>query len=705
MAIYHLAVKVISRSSGRSATGAAAYRSGEKIKDEKNDLTHDYTKKDGISHTDILHPDDAPDWVNDRSMLWNEVEACEKRHDSQLCREVEVALPEELSLEQNKDLVESFILDEFVSKGMVADLAIHNGTSQNPHAHILLTTRSIDKNGFGKKNRDWNKKEMLEGWRKSWEVKVNDRLEICGHQSKIDHRTLEAQGINRIPQIHLGPNVSEMERRGIRTDRGNIALKINESNNKIVLLEEYKEVIENERHREIEKIENNRGAGQRDRANGPSHGDSGESNSSTPERATRSQHQAQPTVDRIPDENGERMGRGSPTAQGFSACPEQGSEGGQVDKQLLEPKHISVFFDRLSDRYSSAIDRILDLVRPLPGKREGSHMAQANDRPINQTKPDEKPINAKQIDRTYLAARRQLDAMGCEQFEVGVKNRKGQMLIRHWSKAEVLKSVPWLKRENAMGSDIYVRPKSDQNNQGLILVDDVSKGQIDKMKSDGFEPAAVVETSPYNHQVWLRLTSNEIKPDIATTVSKGMATIYDGDQKSADWKHFGRLSGFTNQKPEHKTPRGLSPWVLCHESSGKQASKGEHAVEAAKKSIATYHADQEQKTRLNNAIESRGASFKYDPVQTYQNQFKELRGRYGPDMDLSKADYMISSSMAKQGFTQKQLVNTLKAASPELPKRKLGHENDYCERTVKAAFANPQVQEHLKQSKSREFGI
>ena len=688
MAIYHLAVKVISRSSGRSATGAAAYRSGEKIKDEKNDLTHDYTKKDGISHTDILHPDDAPDWVNDRSMLWNEVEACEKRHDSQLCREVEVALPEELSLEQNKDLVKSFIMDEFVSKGMVADLAIHNGTSKNPHAHILLTTRSIDKNGFGKKNRDWNKKEMLEGWRKSWEVKVNDRLEMHGHQSKIDHRTLEAQGINRIPQIHLGPHVSEMERRGNRTERGDIAININKSNNKIVQLEEYKEVIENERNREIEKIENYRGTGSRGGAISPSHGDSSELNHRTFEQPTRVEHSSHTAMDRRSDECGEGLGDSDNQHEQSNGSNDTNGQQLANDGDVLDSGQLHFFVSWFSDRYDSALERIKNL----------ASRAQPKDK-------NENTETQKLLDRTYQAVKRQLDGMNCESYEVGVRNTKGQMLICSWSQDEVLKSVSWLKRENARGADVYIRPGGGKN-QGLILVDDLSKGQLDTMKTKGFEPCVVVETSPYNHQAWVRVCKQPLANNVATMSSKIIAKVAGADINSADWRHFGRLSGFTNQKSEHKTSTGRSPWSLCHISNTNHATRGNELVDYSKKCILEIDAQNESQKRLESALSAHERPSRYNSIQTYQSEFKALRGRYGADMDLSRADFMICKSMAKQGFSKNDLLKTLEKVSPELPKRKAGHESDYCKRTVDAVFKQTEIQQiqEKRVSKSHDFG-
>ena len=239
MAIYHLSVKVVQRSKGRSATAAAAYRAAEKIHDDKTNVTHDYRKKRGVFGAEILAPSHAPDWVNNREKLWNEVEKIEKRCDARIAREIDVALPVELNREQKKELVRDFVNEQFISKGMVADIAFHNFDSKNPHAHIMLTTRRINDDGFGFKQRDWDKKELLQQWRSCWAEKVNLSLEQSGHKEvKVDHRTLEAQGINRLPQIHLGADIAQMKKRGIRTNRGDEYDRIADANLKIKQLEQ-----------------------------------------------------------------------------------------------------------------------------------------------------------------------------------------------------------------------------------------------------------------------------------------------------------------------------------------------------------------------------------------------------------------------------------------------------------------------------------
>ncbi len=220
MAIYYFNASVISRSSGRSATASAAYRAGEKILDMRTGEIHDYRKKKGVDEKFILAPHSAPDWVFDRAKLWNEVERVERRKNSQVAREIKLAIPVELNLSQQIELVKTFATEQFVSKGMVADVTFHDLDSHNPHAHIMLTMREIDDVGFNKKkNRDWNKRELLEKQRSAWSTSANHALEKAGVNEKIDHRTLEAQGINRIPQIHLGAAVTAMMKRGIVTEK------------------------------------------------------------------------------------------------------------------------------------------------------------------------------------------------------------------------------------------------------------------------------------------------------------------------------------------------------------------------------------------------------------------------------------------------------------------------------------------------------
>src|SRR5208283_373824 len=203
MASYHLSAKMVARSSGRSAVAAAAYRSRSNIYDKHQGLTFDYTRKKDLAHSEILLPEHAPDRFRDRSTPWNEVEHVERCRDAQLAREIELALPAELTLNQNIELVREFAKANFVDQGMIADVNIHM-KKDNPHAHILLTTREVTENGFGKKVRWWPSHSTILNWREEWAKIQNQKLLIYGHDIEVDHRSFDDRGIMLIPEIHLG---------------------------------------------------------------------------------------------------------------------------------------------------------------------------------------------------------------------------------------------------------------------------------------------------------------------------------------------------------------------------------------------------------------------------------------------------------------------------------------------------------------------
>ena len=213
MAIYHLHAQVISRSSGRSAVAASAYRAGVRLVSDRDGLIHDYTRKGGITYSAMLAPDGAPAWALDRAQLWDRVEATERRKDAQLCREFDIALPVELSNAAKADLISGWVQRELVALGMVAQIDGHHWSGDNPHAHVMATLRPIEGDGFGKKAREWNRPEVLEHLRQSWAEAANAALAAAGQDARIDHRTLAAQGIAREPTQHLGPQAHSYEQR------------------------------------------------------------------------------------------------------------------------------------------------------------------------------------------------------------------------------------------------------------------------------------------------------------------------------------------------------------------------------------------------------------------------------------------------------------------------------------------------------------
>ena len=218
MAIFHLTVKTHARSTGASAVAAAAYRSQERLVDERTGETHDYSRRGDVDSAEIHAPAAAPEWARDRSRLWNAAEAAEKRKDARVAREVVVALPRELNGDQRRDLVRGFVAQEFTGRGMVADVAYHEGHGENPHAHILLTTRKVGPDGFGAKDRTWNDRDLVKTWREQWADQTNRALAHAGRPERVDHRSLEAQHqaaldrgdsaaaerLNRSPNVHLG---------------------------------------------------------------------------------------------------------------------------------------------------------------------------------------------------------------------------------------------------------------------------------------------------------------------------------------------------------------------------------------------------------------------------------------------------------------------------------------------------------------------
>lgn len=268
----HYRIKISSRSNGPGVIAQAAYQSGERLYDERNHRTKDYSEKCGIVYTEILLPENAPAEYSDRNTLWNAVEAVESQWNSQLARRFEIALPIELPIETSIQLVRQHVQEQFVAKGMIADLAVHDPypPGHNPHAHVMLTMRPMDEHGQwmpksrkeyvldenGEKIRlpsgnwktkkvstvDWNEQTNAETWRHAWEELQNQYLEAAGRTERIDMRSYERQEVERIPTVHQGPAVTAMEARGIQTDIGNLNRDIRSTNR---LIEKIRNTIRN----------------------------------------------------------------------------------------------------------------------------------------------------------------------------------------------------------------------------------------------------------------------------------------------------------------------------------------------------------------------------------------------------------------------------------------------------------------------------
>lgn len=194
MAIFHLDFKIVKRSEGRSSVAKAAYHARCKITDERTGDTYDYSRRTDLYGHFILAPVNAPEHiVKDSTALWNEVERVERQSNGQTARYFDAAIPAELNNDDKKKLVLEYCQKNFVDKGMIADIAFHDLDSDNPHAHVMLTLKTIGPEGFGKKERSWNDRKMSVLWRESWASIANSYLAAAGSSERIDHRSLQAQ--------------------------------------------------------------------------------------------------------------------------------------------------------------------------------------------------------------------------------------------------------------------------------------------------------------------------------------------------------------------------------------------------------------------------------------------------------------------------------------------------------------------------------
>ena len=273
MSLFHFHVTQIKRSAGQSAVACAAYRAGEKLRSEYYGEVSDYTRKGGVVETGIMLPEYVPKNLSDRETLWNEVEKIEKGKKAQLAYSFDFALQNEFTMEENISLAKKFIREQFVERGMIADYAIHspetNGIA-NPHVHVMCPIRPIEENGeWGNKQKrvyeldrngervtdhngnyiysavpttDWGKPETLEHWRSEWARMCNEKFEEKQLAERIDYRSYERQGVDKIPTVHEGVAVRQMESKGIKTDKGDKNRLIKSTN---ALLTEIKEKIKN----------------------------------------------------------------------------------------------------------------------------------------------------------------------------------------------------------------------------------------------------------------------------------------------------------------------------------------------------------------------------------------------------------------------------------------------------------------------------
>jgi len=310
-------------------------------------------------------------------------------------------------------------------------------------------------------------------------------------------------------------------------------------------------------------------------------------------------------------------------------------------------------------------------------------------------------------ERTTEAVRAQLAGMGAERYGIGAYDRRNDAMLlrREWTPAQVEASVGWLRKMNAQGRDIYIRLSGSS---GLYIVDDVPAATVERMRAEGYAPAAVVETSPANHQAWVRVADAPLSKGEGTAVARDLAERFGGDLSSANWRHMGRLAGFTNRKEEHRQPDGRYPYVRLRDAGGEratgdpaildrardQATQGRHT--AAEKS-GGVEGESPQERAGRRAAFSRPPAGPVSPLgREYAHRAQRLLERY-PNAaltDLHRLDWMVTRDLARAHpeADKEALMRAIHEGSPRIEERKRGHVYDYAERTTRYVLLDPDVE-------------
>jgi hypothetical protein len=661
MAIYSFNAGIVKRSSGQFVTAAAAYRAGEKIHDETSGLTHDYTNKRDVDAKEILLPDGAPEWMHDRARLWTTIERVERRRDAQLARKLMMALPVELSPAENRQLVQQFLQQTCVSKGMVADVCYHGLDSHNPHAHVLLTLRTVSSEGFGGKERSWNDKAMLQGWREQWQEHTNAMLQLKGFQERIDHRTLQEQGIERIPQIHLGPNVAAMRDKGIATERGDLYAEIEDDNEHMSHLVQERDALD----AEIAFLEAlyEQGVDIADDATVEAYRDA-----QTADRAGQRPQATAAPVRPVTTEESEEGDSSTSAAAGEDAAAGSTDTGGVAAGGGSPVKE----------------DFRVDGATPYPGLQEEDNAIR---------------LSPSTDDATTLAIHEQLQAIGADRYEVMLTRRRandGRLDRQHrrWDGAEITRSVSWLKRMNAQGWDVMLRP---EKNQGFVILDQLNKRQVDRMRADGLSPALVLNTHQSRYQAWVRLDDAAIPHGEALAAAQIMAQTYHCNAHS--WQ-YGRLAGFTNQRTWR--PEGeQAPYVrfidaepdipvsapqLREEAQqrahrNKSVTRQQDVVGGLTKGLDRRLVD------IEKPFKSERDAAEYEFMYWYHRYFD----RFGKPRDTSRTDWKMCHILAMRGFSANAIRGAMRRQSPNEFQKQLGTFDQYVNSMVYRVMRRPEV--------------
>ena len=367
-----------------------------------------------------------------------------------------------------------------------------------------------------------------------------------------------------------------------------------------------------------------------------------------------------------------------------------GAAGGRQPESGRQPAGMDALRPGGDDRagFSGARERVLALAGAAEGggadRREGSGRDPEARR-----------------DRSLEAVQRQVAGLGVERLEVEIRDaRSGETTTRTWSGAELERSLAWLKRMNARGSDIHVRPAGEH---GLVLVDGLKAEAIERMKREGFAPAATVEASPGSFQAWVRLSEGALSAEVRRVAAEGLARHYEGEARNAGSGPYGRLAGFTNQAPEHAR-EGRQPYVLAHDCPGRVATKAPALLERVEQALDQAAAREERQRRLEGIRTAEPGQGMQDPVREYRRQAQRYLGQHGFKTDFGRMDEAIATELAKNSrFTLGEIEQGIREGSPNVESRKAGHMEEYAKRTAEKAWAAPEVQQRRQeQGRDRE---
>ncbi len=288
---------------------------------------------------------------------------------------------------------------------------------------------------------------------------------------------------------------------------------------------------------------------------------------------------------------------------------------------------------------------------------------------------------------TRAAVVRQVVAMGVQRFQIGLREQRNNAFEqRCWGQQQLLSSLAWLRYRNAHGAHLYIRPALFEN---LILLDDINQRAIRNLTVDGLRPAVVLETSPNNFQVWLRLSGSPIQMpmEVVTHLITKLVSRYDADSSSADWHHYGRLVGFTNRKPEYRDHRGRYPFVILRQWSGCVARAG---ISVLKEAQYTYERQHQQRS-LSNDLVTTAMHTTGHPGTIYEACMRRILARchgqaWRGDIDWSRMDYMIAREMVREGHPRAMIEKEISTGSPNISLRKGVNLDNYIRRTVDKAI-------------------